>query len=112
MFLLNKYKYYIIGVLFLVVAVFSWTVKGKIDEGVHLRKQLQQSELLIKEKVRNDELQAELIKALADKNTMQKTIFQDAWKEILNEVATNPVYKSCSHPDRVRNAIQKQLDSQ
>ena len=112
MLLLSKWKWYIVGTLFMIVAASSWTVSGKLSDVSHLRKQLQQSEQLIAEKVRNDELQSQLIAALNEKNTLQKTIVQEAWKDILNEVATNPVYKSCAHPDRVRNAIQRKLDSQ
>lgn len=112
MLLLSKWKWYIVAVLFLFVAASSWTVGGKVNDAAHVRKQLQQSELLIAEKVKNDKLQADLILALNEKMTLQKTIVQEAWKEVLNEVATNPVYKSCTHPDRVRNAIQRKLDSQ
>lgn len=100
------------AVLFLGYSVLTWNISATYTDSAHNRKQLQLAELLITKQNENDELRGDISKMLADKNDKQQEILRAAYKDVLNEIATNPVYQSCRNSDRVRNAIGRKLSSQ
>lgn len=112
MLLLSKYKWYIAAILFLVYSAATWNVASVYNERNWVDKELKQTRAVLVEKEKNEKLATELIAALRDKNSLQKQIAEESWRKIFDEVATNPIYNTCLVTDGVRNAIQKQLDSQ
>lgn len=110
--LLSKYKWYILGVLFLIYSAATWNVASVYNERGWVNKELDRTQAVLVEKEKNEKLSGELIAALRDKNALQKQIADESWRDILDEVAKSPVYSTCLVTDGVRNAIQKQLDSQ
>lgn len=112
MLLLSKYKWYILGVLFLIYSAATWNVATVYNERGWVGQELTRTQDLLVEKEKNEKLAGELIAVLRDKNALQKQIAEQSWKDILDEVAKSPVYNTCLVTDGVRDAIQKQLDSQ
>lgn len=110
--LLSKYKWYILGVLFLIYSAATWNVASVYNERGWVNKELDRTQAVLVEKEKNEKLSGELIAALRDKNALQKQIADESWRDILDDVAKSPVYSTCLVTDGVRNAIQKQLDSQ
>lgn len=112
MLFLNKWKWYIVAVLFLVYSVGLWDVRGRVADNSHLRTQIRQQEKFIAMQADNDKLRDDIAKIVAEASEKQRKANADANKELLNEILKDPVYQSCRVTDGVRNAIKRKLDSQ
>lgn len=108
----NQYKWYVVAILFLTYSVGVWNVSGRIKDTVHLRDQVRQQEKFIEIQANNEKLREEISKLLQQNLEANSKAFRDTQKELLDEILLDPRYKSCTTTDRVRNALQRQLNRQ
>lgn len=112
MLFLNKWKWYIAAILFLIYSVGVWDVSGRVSDNTHLRDQVKQQEKFISIQADNDKLRNDIAKMLVDFAAKQRADNKAANKELMDDILKDPVYKSCRVTDGVRNAIKRKLDSQ
>ena len=75
-------------------------------------KELKRTEDFLQTQKDNETLKNELSKLLQENLTNQEKKNKAFTKELLNEIAKDPRYKSCTTSDSVRDALQRKLDSQ
>lgn len=110
--LLNKYKWYVLAVAFLVYSVGVWNVSAGIQGARFTEKELTRTEEILKNTVNNQQLAATVSKAVQEALAEYNKTAKEQTKEILDEIAKDPRYQSCRVSDSVRNNIQRKLDSQ
>lgn len=75
-------------------------------------RELKRTEAFLKINNDNEKLRGELSRVLQDGLSKSAANNKQFTKELLDEIAKDPRYKSCRTTDGVRGALQRKLDSQ
>lgn len=75
-------------------------------------KELVRTEAFLKINKDNDQLRKDISRLLQESLVTQASKNKQFTKELLDEIAKDPRYKSCRTTDGVRAALQRKLDSQ
>jgi polyhydroxyalkanoate synthesis regulator phasin len=103
--LFDRYKYVLVAILFVAYSVFVWNVSSTNTEAKWVAKALDAE-------VANGKLIATISTKLEDALSKQAKLNKDGTKELLDELAKDPRYKSCTTTDGVRNNLKRKLDNQ
>ena len=110
--LLSNWKWYAAGFLLVLWSVGVWNISARITENSYLQLQLNQANAFITANTQNEALRADISKTLTEALAKYSTDNKQNIKDIYDGLAKDPRYKSCLVTDSVRNALQRQLDSQ
>ena len=103
--LFDRYKYAALAIVFVVYSCFLWNVSSQRATASFVEKQL-------KVEVANAKLVQDISLNLEKALQQQAKLGKEATTELLNELAKDPRYKSCTTTVGVRSALQRKLDAQ
>lgn len=105
MLFLSKWKWYIIGFLFVIYSAGIWHVSSTYATASMVKAELERIQS-------NNQLATDISKKLDNDKAEYTKAARQATKEMLDELLKDPRYKSCRTTDSVRDAIQRKLDAQ
>lgn len=109
---LKSYKWVIASVLFLVVAAGTWNISASVKANEFNAERIRLLNATIEAQKFNKELEGRITKTLLEGLAVERAAIQKANKEALNEILTDPRYKSCTVTPGVRNAYRDAISAQ
>lgn len=110
--LFAEYKWHILAALFVIYSVGGWNIATTYNDSSWTKKELQRTEKFLDNQKHNDELKTFISKALQEALANQQKEAAKATKDLIDEIAKDPRYKSCTTTDGVRAALQRKLNNQ
>lgn len=108
----NQYKWIAIAIAFLIYSVSVWNVSSGYHATQYTKEKLALTEETLKITKENATLSGQLAKSLQETLDARKDTSTQTTKELIDEIAKDPRFKSCRTTDGVRSALQRKLDSQ
>lgn len=110
--LYQSYKWVVLAGLFVVVAASSWDISSKVKANEFNAERIRLLERTIEATKFNDTLKSEMTKTLLEGLAIERKAIQEANKAALNEILTDPRYKSCTVTPGVRSAYRDAIAAQ
>lgn len=110
--LFAEYKWVALGIAFLVYSVSVWNISTGYNNTKHVTEKLALTQETLRVTKANSELSGRLAQALTEQLAALETNNKAMTKELIDEIAQDPRFKSCRTTDGVRSALQRKLDSQ
>ena len=110
--ILSSYKWYAIALLFLAYSVGVWNVSSKVHDTEVARDRLRQAEKIIEIQNQNEELLTAITDQLRATEARLKEQAKKDQKDLLDELAKDPRYRTCTVTDGVRDIYKRKLQSQ
>lgn len=108
----SAYKWVLVSVLFLVVAAGTWDISSKVKANEFNAERIRLLNATIEAQKFNKDLENRITKTLLEGLAVERAAIQKANKEALNEILTDPRYKSCTITPGVRNAYRDAVSAQ
>lgn len=110
--LFQEYKWVALASIFLAIAACSWNISGKVSANEYMAERLRLLNATIQAYKDNDDLKNRIDKTLQEALAQDRIEIQKATREAVNEVLTDPVYKSCLVTNGVRESYKAAISSQ
>lgn len=108
----NSYKYVALAILFLIVAAGTWNISASVKANEFNAERIRLLNATIEAQKFNKELESRITKTLLEGLAVEREAIQKANKAALNEILTDPRYKSCTVTPGVRNAYRDAISAQ
>lgn len=110
--LFDKYKWVAVAFIFLAYSVGVWNISTGYHANEYTKEKLALTQDVLKVTRENSELSQQLAKSLQETLEARREASTKTTKELIDEIAKDPRFKSCRTTDGVRSALQRKLDSQ
>lgn len=110
--LYQSYKWVVLAALFVVVAAFTWDISSKVKANEFNAERVRLLNATIEAQKFNKDLENRLTKSLLEGLAVERAAIQAANKAALNEILTDPRYKSCTVTPGVRSAYRDAIAAQ
>lgn len=108
----SKHKWILVAALLLAYSVFVWDVSSKVTDNAYSRERLRHSEQIITMQVENDKLLGDIRSELQASEERLKKQGQQDRKDLLDELAKDDRYRTCTVTPGVRDLYKRKLQSQ
>ena len=108
----NEWKYIILLSLLVVYSVGIWNVSYKVHDVEVARDRLRQAERVIEIQNQNEALLTTITEQLRATEARLKEQAKKDQKDLLDELAKDPRYRTCTVTDGVRDLYKRKLQSQ
>jgi HAMP domain-containing protein len=107
-----QYKFVALALAFLVVAALSWNISSSVSENEFNTERIGLLTATIEAQKFNDTLKSDITKSLLEALAASREEMKKANKEALNEIFTNPSYRTCTITPGVRDAYTNAIRAQ
>lgn len=108
----NTYKYYTLGIVFVIYSVVLWHVSSTYAEAKYLGKQLDVAEATLQVTKENTIAKNEIVKSMSETLAALKPQTTVINRTIQNEIVKDRVYIDCKSNPSVMREYQRKLDHQ
>lgn len=110
--LFAEYKWIAFGIILLAYSIGVWNVSSKVHDVEVARDRLRQAERIIEIQNQNEELLASIRDELRATEARLKEQAKKDQKALIDELAKDPRYRTCTVTDGVRDLYKRKLQSQ
>lgn len=107
-----EYKWVVLAVLFLIVAAVSWDISNKVAANEFNAERIRLLQQTIEVQKQNEQLERKITTAMFSALETARLEIQKSNKAAIDEVLKNPIYRTCTITDGVRNAYSNAIRSQ
>ncbi len=108
----TQYKWVVFASLFLAVAAFSWDISSRVSANEFNAERIRLLQQTIEVQAKNKELEDRITKTMFDALAQARIEIEKSNKAAINEILTDPRYRTCTITDGVRNAYTNAIRAQ
>ncbi len=108
----SQYKWVVLAAMFLAVAAFSWDISSRVSANEFNSERIRLLQQTIEVQAKNKELEDRITKTMFDALAEAKLEIAKSNKAAINEILTDPRYRTCTITDGVRNAYTNAIRAQ
>lgn len=108
----SQYKWVLVSGAFLAACAMSWNISSKVSENEYNSERIKLLNQTIEAQKANDKLKDEITRTLKESMELSQEKIKAANRAAINEILTDPRYRTCTITNGVRNAYRDAISAQ